>query len=54
MLEKEGIVSEVINTRFLKPFDKESAIKSIEKTKNVINYRRWNNYKWIINNQLKN
>ena len=36
MLEKEGIVSEVINTRFLKPFDKESAIKSIEKTKNVI------------------
>ena len=36
MLEKEGIVSEVINTRFLKPFDKGSAIKSIEKTKNVI------------------
>lgn len=49
MLEKEGIVSEVINTRFLKPFDKESAIKSIEKQK-CNNYRRWNNYKWIINN----
>ena len=36
MLEKKGISAEVINARFLKPFDKETARKSIEKTKNVI------------------
>ena len=36
MLEKEGFSVEVINTRFLKPFDKETAKKSIEKTKRVI------------------
>lgn len=35
-LEKEGFKAEVINARFLKPFDKETAKKSIEKTKNVI------------------
>lgn len=36
MLEKEGVIAEVINVRFLKPFDKETAKKSIEKTKKVI------------------
>ena len=35
-LEKEGIQAEVINTRFLKPIDKETMKKSIEKTKNVV------------------
>lgn len=33
----EGILDiEVINTRFLKPLDKETIIKSINKTQNVI------------------
>ena len=36
LLEKEGINSEVINARFLKPLDKETILKSIEKTKNAI------------------
>lgn len=31
-----GISCEVINARFLKPFDNECVVKSIEKTKNVI------------------
>ena len=35
-LEKENINVEVINTRFLKPFDKETILKSINKTKKVI------------------
>lgn len=35
-LEKEGIQAEVINARFLKPIDKETMKKSIEKTKNVV------------------
>lgn len=35
-LEKENIDAEVINARFLKPFDKETIIKSILKTKKVI------------------
>ncbi|MBR0350940.1 MAG: 1-deoxy-D-xylulose-5-phosphate synthase [Clostridia bacterium] len=35
-LAEKGIDAEVINTRFLKPFDKELITKSIEKTKNVI------------------
>lgn len=35
-LQKEGITAEIINTRFLKPLDEETIIKSIEKTKNVI------------------
>ena len=35
-LEKDGISAEVINARFLKPLDKNTIIKSIEKTKNVI------------------
>lgn len=35
-LEKEGIQVEVINARFLKPIDKETMKKSIEKTKNVV------------------
>ena len=35
-LKKEKIEAEVINTRFLKPFDKETIKKSILKTKNVI------------------
>ncbi len=34
--EQKGITIEVINTRFLKPMDKDSIKKSIEKTKNVI------------------
>ena len=34
--KKEGIDAEVINARFLKPLDKETIKKSIEKTKNVI------------------
>ena len=36
MLENNGINTEVINVRFLKPFDKENIKKSIEKTKKVI------------------
>lgn len=36
MLEKEGVSAEVINARFLKPFDKETAKKSIQETKRVI------------------
>ena len=35
-LEEEGISVEVINARFLKPFDKETIIKSAEKTKHVV------------------
>ena len=35
-IEKSGKSVEVINTRFLKPFDKETVKKSIEKTKYVI------------------
>ena len=35
-LKKEGICAEVINTRFLKPLDKETIKNSILKTKNVI------------------
>lgn len=35
-LEKENINAEVINARFLKPFDKENILKSITKTKKVI------------------
>ena len=34
--KENGIEPEVINARFLKPFDKESIIKSISKTKKVI------------------
>lgn len=36
MLENDNIEVEVINARFLKPFDKETIKKSIEKTKKVI------------------
>ncbi len=35
-LKKEGIDAEIINARFLKPFDKEKILKSIIKTKKVI------------------
>ena len=35
-LEKEKIEAEVINARFLKPFDEETIIKSMNKTKKVI------------------
>ena len=35
-LEKNGTSTEVINTRFLKPLDKDTILKSIEKTKNVV------------------
>ena len=35
-LEKDGIKSEVVNTRFLKPIDSETILKSIKKTKRVI------------------
>lgn len=36
MLENDNIEAEVINARFLKPFDKETIKESIEKTKKVI------------------
>ena len=36
ILESKGIDAEVINERFIKPLDKETIIKSIEKTENVI------------------
>ncbi len=36
MLEKEEINAEVINVRFLKPFDKKNIKRSIKKTKRVI------------------
>ena len=36
MLENDNIEAEVINARFLKPFDKETIKNSIEKTKKVI------------------
>ena len=36
ILNSNGIKSEVINTRFLKPLDKDTILKSIKKTKNVI------------------
>lgn len=35
-LEKNGTSAEVINARFLKPLDKETILKSIEKTRKVI------------------
>ncbi len=35
-LKKDSIKAEVINSRFLKPFDNFGVLKSIEKTKNVI------------------
>ena len=35
-LEKQGKSVEMINTRFLKPFDEEKIIETIKKTKNVI------------------
>ena len=35
-LEKDNIRAEVINARFLKPFDKETMLSSIHKTKNVV------------------
>lgn len=34
--EQEGVSIEVINSRFLKPIDKETIKQSIEKTKNVV------------------
>ena len=36
ILEKEGIQTEIINARFLKPLDKEQILQSIQKTKNCI------------------
>ena len=36
LLAKENIDAEVINARFLKPLDKETMLKSVEKTKNVV------------------
>lgn len=36
LLEKENIKAEVVNARFLKPFDEETFLKSINKTKKVI------------------
>ena len=35
LLKKDNIDAEIINARFLKPLDKETILKSIEKTKNV-------------------
>ena len=53
MLEKEGIVSEVINTRFLKPFDKESAVITIEDG-TTINGLSTTIKELIVNENLKN
>ena len=36
LLKEEGTEAEVINARFLKPFDKETLIKSANKTKKII------------------
>lgn len=36
LLQKENIDAEIINARFLKPLDKETILKSVEKTKKVI------------------
>ena len=36
ILKQNEIDAEVINARFIKPLDKETIIKSIEKTENVI------------------
>lgn len=36
MQKEEGITPEIINARFLKPFDSEKIIQSIQRTKNVI------------------
>ena len=36
ILEKENIDAEIINIRFLKPLDKKTILKSVEKTKNII------------------
>ncbi len=36
ILEQEGIQAEVINARFLKPFDEQTIIESIKKTKKVV------------------
>lgn len=36
LLQKENIDAEIINARFLKPLDKETIIKSAEKTKKLI------------------
>ena len=36
LLAKENIDAEIINARFLKPLDKETILKSVEKTKNVV------------------
>ena len=35
-VEKVGISVEVINARFVKPLDKETILKSAQKTKNII------------------
>ncbi len=35
-LDKDGISAEVINVRFLKPFDRDAVLKSIQKTSRVI------------------
>ncbi len=43
---KEEITVEVINSRFLKPIDKDTIKKSIEKTKQVITIEDRNYYKW--------
>ena len=36
LLETRGIDAEIINARFLKPFDKETLIKTAEKTKKIV------------------
>lgn len=36
LLKEKGVDAEVINTRFLKPLDKECILKSVEKTKKVL------------------
>lgn len=36
LLAKENIDAEIVNARFLKPLDKETILKSVEKTKNAV------------------
>ena len=36
VLEERGVVAEIINSRFLKPLDKEGILSSVRKTKNCI------------------
>jgi len=52
--KKEEITVEVINSRFLKPIDKETIKKSIEKTKQVITIEDRNHYQRFGNSGARN